>query len=116
MSGLHRCVGKQIKIVVTKDPDGGMGWPEAEAARRKKGATSVSANEYDFSNVPEDELLDCIHYEYARESATIIKEVEALRSQIREARPKTQITAATTIRIGPIGAKFTTTYSSSRSR
>ena len=84
-----------------------MGWPEAEALRRKTGAVSVSANEYDFSSVPEDELLDCVHYEYARESARIIKEVEALRSYLRELVTKKQIVLGEKFKILQAVRKFT---------
>ena len=108
--GLHRCVGKEYKIVFTKDPDGDLGWPKAEAARRKKGAASVSANEYDFSNVPPDELLDCIHYEYARESARIVTAVEALRSYLYELKAKGKIIGGERLTIPIIVRKFTNSF------
>ena len=78
--------------------------------RRKTGAVSVSANEYDFSSVPEDELLDCVHYEYARESARIIKEVEALRSYLRELVTKKQIVLGEKFKILQAVRKFTKSY------
>jgi hypothetical protein len=58
-------------------------WLEAERSRRDKGVEGISAREYDFSDVPEEELHACVHYEYARESATIVKEVEDRRAGMR---------------------------------
>lgn len=107
---LHRCVETKLRIALTEDPDGDFGWQQAEAARRKKGAAGVSANEYDFTHVPEDELLDCIHYEYARESARIIKGVAELRRYFRELITKDQIVAGQKFQFASMVEKFTTSY------
>ena len=100
----------KLRIGLTEDHNEDLGWQQAEAARRKKGAAGVSANEYDFTHVPEDELLDCIHYEYARESARIIKGVAELRRYFRELTTKKQIVDGQKFQIAPMVEKFTNSY------
>ena len=46
--------------------------------------SKLTEADYDFSDVPQCELSDCLHYEYMRESSAIISEVSKVRRQILE--------------------------------
>jgi len=47
-----------------------------------QGVPTLAQEEYDFSSVPDNELESCLHYEYARESEAVTREVMRLKRQI----------------------------------
>lgn len=74
---------------------------ETKAAR-----TPVAREEYDFSDVPEDELERCLYYEYMRESEAIIREVGNVRrrmwDEVKCQKNKPDVPAAVSIKISKI--------------
>lgn len=102
----------EFQIAKKVKPGWASKWPEVEAGRRTKGAAAVSLSEYDFSDVPEDELEACVHYEYARESVKIVKFVEEMREQLLDGFPKGNGDLGKTFKLPLKCTKFTKTHES----